>query len=134
VAVLLESLLVFLAVFVAVLTAMRLFAIAGPLTRLSRRYPAAEQPEGQVYAWQTMGLGAVKYKNSVTVCISRQGLYLAVEYHARPALVPWAELKRARPTRLYWRPAVALTIGAPAIATITVYEDLYQAMRRYMSV
>ena len=41
--------------------------------------------------------------------------------------VPWAEIREARPTLLYWRQAVRLTCGEPAAGSITVWQQVWDA-------
>ena len=73
----------------------------------------------------------MRYDWCVTVSVAPDGLWL----QARPPLqgtqaaifVPWAEIRAAETTMLYWRRAVRLTCGEPAAGTITVWQPVWAA-------
>ena len=67
-----------LAVFVVALV-MRLSARASGWAELAKRYPAEDPPAGQEFAWQTVRVGMVRYRHSVTVIIAPQGLWLSMQ-------------------------------------------------------
>ena len=43
-------------------------------------------------------------------------------------LIPWEQIGRAEKVRLYWRPAVRLTIGEPRIGEINLLADLWERL------
>lgn len=115
---------------------MRIFAKVSGWTRLAERYPAIDQPEGTKYTRQTVQVGAVRYRNCVSVCLSAQGLYvwarpLLSKY--QPVLIPWGEIQRIQETRLYGGRAIELSVGSPQVATITVRMGLFKLMQPYLN-
>jgi hypothetical protein len=115
---------------------MRIFAKVSGWTRLAEHYPASEQPEGAKYTRRTVQVGAVRYRNCVTVCLSPQGLYLwarPILSKYPPVLIPWGEIQRIQETRLYWERALQLSVGNPQVATITVRMGLFKLLQPYLS-
>ena len=123
----------------------RAFASGSGYAELARRFPADHVPEGRRYDWQSVRFGAVRWRRCATLIFSPEGLYLAfmpampvlgrlhVNHH--PAvLIPWAELKSATPTTLYWQRAVAITIGKPTVAVLALYQPFFSLIEPYTSV
>ena len=112
----------------------RPFAHGSGWTAMAARFPAEAEPDGRRFTWQNVQVGAVRYRNCTTAVVAAQGLYLAVPLpgHA-PLLIPWTEFRAAHETRVYWRRAMALTVGEPRIATVTVSLALWEAMRPNLS-
>jgi hypothetical protein len=106
------------------------------LTRLIQQYPAPFQPEGAVQTWQTIRLGAVRWRNCVTMVIGPQGFYFAIRQpftSFRPVLIPWRQITATRETYLYWFRAVTLSVGNPTVAEVTVYQNQFERMRPYLA-
>jgi hypothetical protein len=96
---------------------------------LAARFPGATQPLGQQFENSCVQFGSMRYDWCVTIVIAPEGLWL----QARPPMqgvqdpisVPWAEIREARSTRLYWRRAVRLVCGDPAAGTVTVWQPVW---------
>jgi hypothetical protein len=115
---------------------MRILAKVSGWTRLAARYPGADPPQGTNYTKQTVQVGAVRYRNCVTVCLSPQGLYLWARPTLSkypPVLIPWDGIQRVQETRLYWERALQLSVGNPQVATITVRMGLFKLLQPYLS-
>ena len=115
---------------------LRAFAQGSGLSVLAERFAARQPPAGQSFLRQTAKIGAVRYRNCVTLVVGAGGLFLDVGTlvgKVGPVLVPWGEVRAARAVRLYWEPAVELTIGASAVATVTVYESTFGAMKSFLT-
>lgn len=111
------------------------FRRASGIGRLAERFAAAGPPAGPVYDRQTVQVGAVRWRNCVTIGATPQGLYLALRPafpRYPPLLVPWSEIKGAQTVRLYWRQAVRLTIGAPEVGSLTVLMPIYSLIYPYL--
>jgi hypothetical protein len=116
---------------------MGFFSRLGGLEKLVENYQTDRQPQSEEFKRQTIGLGAVKYRNCVTVHIEPEGLYLWVRppfFSHPPILIPWAEIVQAEHTTLYHRSAVEVTVKAPGCKTITVYEDLFVLLKPHLPV
>jgi hypothetical protein len=97
---------------------------------MRRQFAIDHEPTGQKFTWQSVQVGAVVGKNSTTVIIGPEGLYLRAPMLGA-MLVPWSAIRGAAPTRLYWRDAVVLKVGDPP-SSVTVYRAVYEAMRPYL--
>ncbi len=107
------------------------------LKELSACYAAPLQTErfNRTFNWRTLKLGDVQWKRCVDIALQPRGLYLAIHKtfaQVTPLLIPWQDLHFEKEARLYYRPAVALTIGSPAITTLTVFSEVYEQMRLYL--
>jgi hypothetical protein len=100
---------------------------------LAGRYAVAAAPQGLAFTGQTIAIGAVRLRHSGTVVIGPAGLYVKGAIVARPALIPWSDVRAVRQSKIYQRPAVELSIGEPEVGTVTVYPDLFAAMRPYLA-
>ena len=97
---------------------------------LARRFPGGQEPQGQHWERRCVQFGAsMRYDWCVTIVVTAGGLWLQARPPAQGTqaaiLVPWAEIREARPTRLYWRQAVRLTCGEPAAGSITVWQPVW---------
>ena len=123
-----------LAGFYALLTG--IFMGSSGLSRLMQQYPAPFQPEGSAQTWQTVRVGAVRWRNCVTIVVGPQGFYFAVRQaftNFRPVLIPWSQIRATRETHLYWRQAATLSVGDPSVAEVTVYMNQFERMRPYLT-
>jgi hypothetical protein len=113
----------------------RLFAHFSGLDRLVELYPARTDPAGAKHTWQTVQIGSVVYRRCVTAHIGAEGLYLHVNPPFRsypPLFIPWSEVSAVHPAILHWRGALRLSIGRPAVTTITCMGRLLQLIRPYL--
>jgi len=99
-------------------------AQVGGWSALAERYRAAAPPVGTRHAVVHGAVGAVEYKGSLTVSIGPEGFRLSVSRLLKPGhpdlFIPWAAVTaRADRKFLRWE-SVRLTIGQPAVATITL--------------
>jgi hypothetical protein len=115
---------------------MSFFARISNLHKLAARYPAAEPPQGTPLHKQTVQVGPVRFRRCVTLQIGDAGLYLQVRAPLSrhpPVQIPWTEITPVGTTRIYWRPAMLLSVGSPEIATLRVQMDLFERLRPYLN-
>lgn len=110
----------------------RLFNRAGDYGRLVARFPGGPEPAGARWERQSVAFArTMVYKRCTTVVVTGDGLWVQARPPAQgvqPAvLVPWPGIAQAERTRLYWREAVRLTCGRPAVGTITVFRPVWEA-------
>jgi hypothetical protein len=113
----------------------RLFAHASRLDRLVDLYPARTDPTGAKLTGQTIMIGPVVYRRCVTAHVGADGLCLHVHppLCSYPALfIPWSEVSAAHATTLHWQRGLQLSIGRPAVTTITCAGKLLQCVRPYV--
>lgn len=108
----------------------RVFNRIGGYDRLARSYPAAGEPPGARWDYQCVEFGGrMRYDWCVALIAAAGGLYVQARPPAQgrqaAILVPWRDIVDVRPVRLYWRRAVRLTCGTPAVGTITVWEPVW---------
>ena len=51
----------------------------------------------------------------------------------KPLFIPWDRVKRIREGSLYWRKTAILSIGEPEIGTITLFMDLFDQARPFIT-
>lgn len=113
----------------------RLFAHASGLDRLVDLYPAKTDPTGAKLTWQTVMIGPVVYRRCVTVQVGAEGLYLQVRpsFRRYPALfIPWSEVSAAHAAMLHWQRGLRLSIGHPAVTTITCVGRFLRSIRPHL--
>lgn len=122
----------------------RTFATGSGYAELARRFPASHVPDGRRYDWQSIRLGAVRWRRCATMIFSPEGLYLSFmpampvlgkpQFNHHPAvLIPWAEMKSATPATLYWQRAVAISLGEPTVAVLALYQPFFSLIEPYTS-
>ena len=104
-------------------------------TRLAERYPAADQPKGARFENQSIELAdRVRHKH-VRLVAAREGLYVKVRgivmMFVPELLIPWSEVTVGEKTSLYGRRARRLTCGRPAVGSLVVWQQVYEACRQY---
>lgn len=84
--------------------------------------------------WHTIKIGQVQWRKSVDLAVTLQGFYLGINFgfRRRAFLIPWSALHDPIETRLYWRPAVELNVGSPAIVSLVVFMEVYRKMEPYL--
>ncbi len=112
----------------------RSFAKTGGYAALAERYPAPEAPPGPVIRGASvMFARTVAYRFHTELGASPAGLWV----HPRPRglgehpalLIPWEEIRRIEPTRLYWERAVRLTMGDPPVGEVTIAKRIWDELR-----
>jgi hypothetical protein len=113
----------------------RFFTRLSGLDRLVDLYPARTDPTGVKLTWKTVQIGPVVYRRCVTAHVGAEGLYLLVHppFESYPLLfIPWSEVSAVHPAMLHLRGALRLSIGRPAVTTMTCMGRLLQSIRPHL--
>lgn len=100
----------------------------GGWRRLSKQFESTLPVAGVVFKHQTVQVGAVVYKGCVTIGVADEGMYVAI--WRQTALVPWSEFKAIGQVTLYWKKIPSVTIGNPAIASMTIPPAAFEEARK----
>ena len=91
-------------------------------TRLAERFPADREPdEGVCFRGQFFRIGWCDYNGCITICVSPDGLYLAVWpifVGHRPLLIPWSALRVVEERRRRWFPVALVEVGQPSLSKL----------------
>jgi hypothetical protein len=104
--------------------------------RLAELYRTDVPPAEGTFRRQTVRVGPVRFRRSMSVGVSAAGLYLApswpfVRQHP-PVLIPWEAVSRVDETSFYWRTYKNLHIGEPEITAVAVESSVYAAMQPHL--
>lgn len=108
------------------------------MTGLARRYPAAYRPAGDTRRLYFAMLGGVRFRRSVSVTPSDEGLYLEItgffQWLAKPqpALIPWNEVRMAGKQRYSGLDGTDLAIGDPAAGSLWMLDKDFEAVEPYL--
>ncbi len=112
-----------------------LLSTLGGWRRLAKQYQASQQPPGETLRFRSLAVGFVSYGNIVTVCISAEGLYLALFGPFRlmhpPLLIPWNEFTGVKEKQLPMRRTYRFSIGSPEWASLTLPEKLMNEIKTH---
>ena len=111
---------------------LKLFSRLCGWPRLAARYRAPCEPPGQKLTGQSLGIGAIRFRNSMTLSIGSEGLYLSALLLRPPLLIPWREFGWGGETKIYGKPAIRLTVGHPEVGAITLWAGQYAAIRPHL--
>jgi hypothetical protein len=108
------------------------FNKVGRYDQLAARFPGGPEPQGPRWDRRCVEFGrTMRYDWCVTIVVAQDGLWLQARPPAQGTqaaiFVPWGEISYVKPVRLYWRQAVCLTCGEPAVGTITVWQPVWDA-------
>lgn len=108
---------------------------AGGWKRLAEHHRSMVPPGGREFPRETVRVGAVNYKNCITVRVGPAGLYLApganpFAKRLTPLLIPWGEIRSIHPTRLFWKSAHVLAVGDTG--SVTVFDEVMKAAREFL--
>lgn len=114
-----------------------LIASIGDWRRLAKSFRARHQPDGKTFHFRSAGVGMVSYGNILTICISTDGLYLALFFPFRlmhpPLLIPWNEITAVREKNSLSRRRYRVSIGSPEWASLTLPEDIVSEIKAFMA-
>jgi len=106
---------------------------------ISERYAREAPPsDATIYNRQTVRLGCVTYKNCVSFGVSEKGLYMRLSgflgavSKLSSAFIPWSDIKVAGESRMNFRKVVVLEIAKPAIASMTIFPDLFELIQPHL--
>ncbi len=126
------ALALFGAIAVGFVRLLRLNGGRGSWRRLAREYASDRPMPAATLHRQTIRVGAVAYRRSAEIGADADGLHLALSGASRlfglpPLLLPWSQIAKPEPARLYGRPAMRLAV--PSAATdLHLYLQTYQAL------
>ena len=111
--------------------------------RLTERYACPQGPVGTLHERQTVKVGPVRWRWSMTVGLSEYGLYLCPNVpigplrglvRHPPLLIPWSDLHVLGPGHIYllWE-CTELAVGNPKIASLTVPNGLLALFQPYLN-
>ncbi|QDU78141.1 hypothetical protein Pan97_52230 [Bremerella volcania] len=114
-----------------------LLASLGDWRRLAKSFHARHKPDGKTFHFRSAAVGMVSYGNILTVCISAEGLYLAVFFPFRPMhpplLIPWEKITAVREKNTFSQRRYRLSIGSPEWASLTLPEDIVREIKSFMA-
>jgi hypothetical protein len=110
---------------------------SGGWAGLARRYAAPDDAGAPTMRGLTIAIGPMRWRNCVNASVDARGLRLSlprvfIRLGKAPVLIPWREMSRPEPARLYGRAACLVRLGATREASITVPMDLYAAMSPFL--
>jgi len=90
---------------------------------------------GGARAGQNVMIGPLYYRQGMTVGADDSGLFLAPGFPValvlrQKLLIPWDAIVRTEPALVFWGKATSLIVGAPAVATLTLPNDVFEAWVR----
>ena len=113
-----------------------LFLKLSGLDKLIKQFPAQKTPTEEFLDKQTIQIGKVRFRRCVTVKVYRTGLYLQVQTvfsKYPPVLIPWREMQKLQPIKIYGRKATLLGVGTPRLTTLRLPLRLFDLIVPYLS-
>ncbi|MFO0910404.1 MAG: hypothetical protein U0794_19010 [Isosphaeraceae bacterium] len=100
---------------------------------LTEHFGTEEPPVGNpIFHGESVKVGRVVAKRCALVGVSARGLYLKCPWR-KAVMIPWTAFSDRRPATLYWGHALQLSVGDPAIASITVRATVGDAIHPYLT-
>ena len=134
----LTALAILIGLVVGVVYISKIFVRLSHLNELAGRFPVERRriKKNPSFLWRTAQIGTVRWRRCLDIGVYEEGLYVEVNQlfnRPLPILIPWSELHFQHETRLYWRPAAALTIGDPTISTIILFREVYEHIQSHLT-
>ncbi|MCB1210802.1 MAG: hypothetical protein KDK97_15880 [Verrucomicrobiales bacterium] len=106
-----------------------LLSVLGGWGRLAKLYAAGDRAvSGELHSGVTGKVGGISYRNVLTLHVGHQGFFIEVMPLFRighPRLyIPWSEVSARTPVQVLWWKAEKLTLGRPAVGSITLPENV----------
>ena len=126
-------------IFLVLFVVLRLFQRASGFSKLAEFFLASYKPEGRDFPLSTMAIGSARYRNCVYITVAGEGLYIRLRSvfpllpKEPPLLIPWDRIKEVGETKIYFRTAYRFDVGDPKVATLSFFEDVYQAALPYLT-
>lgn len=102
-----------------------LISHVGGWQRLARHYAAGDRPvTGQRCSGVQGMVGWASYRGTLTLHFNAEGFFMEVmplfKIGHRRLFIPWSEISARSPHRVFWWKTERLSIGQPAVNTITL--------------
>lgn len=112
----------------------KLISSLGGWQNLSSLYSTNEVMPTHVLHKQTLQVGSTIYNRCVDVGFSEDALFLkrtdiVAGSQSKPLRIAWTDIKAVNPTKLHWKNAIEMTLRDPQNTKITMYSELFEAMR-----
>ena len=126
-------------IFAVIFVVWKKFQGASGFSKLAELFPSSYKPEGRDFPLSTMAIGSVRYRNCVYITVASEGLYIRLRSvfpllpKEPPLLIPWDRIKEVGETKIYFRTAYRFDVGDPKVATLSFFEDVYQAALPYLT-
>ena len=123
----------FIGIFIAILAVnLFLFLKLSGWDKLARKYGYHQKFQGKIFRMTTAYIGALRYRNCISVGVSPQGLYLSPFVLFRlghpPIFVPWGEVSHFEEKQGVFGIGkyYALDIGFPKIRTVKLSPRVFR--------
>ena len=98
---------------------------------LASRYAVDQAPPDEVSHHLTVKIGAIVYKNCVSLAIEPGGLFLAKG--KSKLLIPWEQLQWTTPVMLYWQKWPTFSVGQPVVTRLSIPPSFADAAAHRMA-
>lgn len=106
-------------------------AIFGGWRTLAASYATHESPHGRRFAGESGSVGGVSYRNSLTVYVAPEGLFLTVPLFLRfghaPLLIPWSAITNQRRVKFLWRETTTFQAGSAPATQVSLSPAIFAA-------
>ncbi len=99
--------------------------------RLTEHFSYSGPPPSSCRKRQTVRIGSTRFRNSMTLGPTPQGLYLHTRFSRQDLLIPWAAFTTVTQGTVYWRSANIIHIGNPEIGSITLFDEQYRWVQSF---
>lgn len=98
--------------------------------KLAKSYGAHSSPHGRRFTGQSGKVGVVSYRNTITVCVAPEGLFLSLPVLIRvghkPLFITWSAISNQKPMKILWYSAIRFQVGSPAVADMELPVGLFE--------
>lgn len=99
-----------------------LLSAIGGWRRLAARFPARNEPSGELLFMRSGSVGMASYRGCLIINRNVAGFRLSVLFPFRlghpPLFIPWSEVHRASRRRVLWSDTVSFEVGTPPITSL----------------
>jgi hypothetical protein len=103
----------------------------GPWRTLATSYETHEVPRGTRFSNQSGSVGGVFYRQSLTVYVASDGLFLASPLFSRlghkPLFIPWSSITNPKRGRYLWHEAIIFQVGSTPATELSLPSMIFDA-------
>lgn len=103
---------------------------------LAQKYKATQSPKGQRFLWVSGYVNQMRYKYVMMLWLTEEGMHISLIFLFKlghsSLFIPWKDVKKSTPKKIFFQTFQEYTIGHPKVATISFIGKIVESIQPYL--